>query len=127
MTALSRRGRCADQSSVNCTGIRRAKVARPSASGIAGRGVPGSTRVCDTDGRSASAGARPGVWGVQLGAMSDADRARAQADALTDRHGDLLAGGTVTVASAGSAGATLYRLRVFGFDDEAAARAACAG
>ncbi|TCP35251.1 Sel1 repeat-containing protein [Rhodothalassium salexigens DSM 2132] len=108
-------------------------AAAPGASGSTvsepGAASPGDDRPAPSRraARAAEQRARPGAWGVQLGAMSDGGRARAQADALTDRHGDLLAGRTVTVASADSAGAALYRLRVFGFDDEAAARAACAG
>ncbi|MBK5919440.1 hypothetical protein CCR80_00090 [Rhodothalassium salexigens] len=106
--------------------------ARPAVSGP-GATSPGDDRPAPSraaraaDQRAPSARARSDGWGVQLGAMSDAGRARAQADALADRHGDLLAGRTVTVAPAGRAGAALYRLRVFGFDDEGTARAACAG
>ena len=63
---------------------------------------------------------------AQLGAFDDEISARAEWGKLQAAFPDLIAGKSLVIQSAQSGGRTFYRLRAFGFDDEAAARAFCA-
>jgi hypothetical protein len=68
----------------------------------------------------------PGMRLVQLGAYDDAEAARAEWAALTDRFGALMEGKGRVIQSAEAGGRTFYRLRVQGFGDEPEARRFCA-
>jgi hypothetical protein len=68
----------------------------------------------------------PGTRLVQLGAYDDAEMARAEWAALTERFGPLMEGKGRVIQSAEAGGRVFYRLRVQGFGDEPEARRFCA-